>query len=459
MSEMDQYDEWDLTPLPIPPRSTLHALQPIGMGTPLVESLTSYITRLAEAHSVFSGPLLYKLVVPLVPDYSPAEIQHGLFRESGHRSTLLNGTGLPTRYAVSALETLTLRTDLHHLTLLSLAEIFPPTTKGLLRLTKVWCPICYENQRTKGQPIYDPLLWFFQEVVLCSHHHCLLSTACPYQDCAKPLPAVNWRSRAGYCSYCQRWLGRSREQVDTWASEDGSECHWQRWVAQTISEMLMYLPSFPSLERQRIRQVVQRAVQQLSDDNLSAFTRTLEMPHTTVDSWLQGERIPEMPRLLWLSYRLGLGFREFLFDEVDTLHFSFQEPPRAVAPFSQRKVIDTKEVYHALEESLANNEQPPPTLRMMTQRLKLSSATLYKIHPAACHEMARRYKVYVQQRKELRLQRLREVVKQAALQLRAEGITPTQKRIAPYLSQSGILRNPGVRAFLNEICTGIEERG
>jgi hypothetical protein len=176
---------------------------------------------------IFSGPLLYRLIVPLVPDYSPTEKQHGLFRESGQRSTLLNGTGLPAMYAVQALETLTLRTDLLHLTLLPLIAIFPPTTRGLLRLTKAWCPVCYEDQRTTAQPIYDPLLWFFQDVALCPHHCCLLSTVCPYQDCARPLPAVAWRSRAGYCSYCQRWLGLPQEQIKEVSSLERKDWYWQ----------------------------------------------------------------------------------------------------------------------------------------------------------------------------------------------------------------------------------------
>ncbi|WP_249354801.1 MULTISPECIES: TniQ family protein [Ralstonia] len=34
------------------PRSTLHALAPIGIGTPEVESLLSYLCRLAASHAV-----------------------------------------------------------------------------------------------------------------------------------------------------------------------------------------------------------------------------------------------------------------------------------------------------------------------------------------------------------------------------------------------------------------------
>lgn len=112
MDEADRYGEWDLTPLPMPPRTILYALDPIGVGTPQVESLTSYITRLAEAHGVFPGLLVSKMIAPLVPGYSPDEKQYGLFADAGERSNLFNGAGLPAIYAVQALSTLTLRTDL-----------------------------------------------------------------------------------------------------------------------------------------------------------------------------------------------------------------------------------------------------------------------------------------------------------------------------------------------------------
>lgn len=39
------------------PRSTLHALEPIGLGTPEVESLLSYFCRLAVSHSVSAAAL------------------------------------------------------------------------------------------------------------------------------------------------------------------------------------------------------------------------------------------------------------------------------------------------------------------------------------------------------------------------------------------------------------------
>ena len=42
----------------MPSRSNLYSLKPIGVKTPYIESLTSYIMRLAEAHSVRTWKLI-----------------------------------------------------------------------------------------------------------------------------------------------------------------------------------------------------------------------------------------------------------------------------------------------------------------------------------------------------------------------------------------------------------------
>jgi len=46
------------------PHSRLYHLEPIGMGSSLVESLTSYVTRLAEAHSVTVRNLVSHEIAP-----------------------------------------------------------------------------------------------------------------------------------------------------------------------------------------------------------------------------------------------------------------------------------------------------------------------------------------------------------------------------------------------------------
>src|SRR5713101_1567284 len=104
---LDTYEEWNLTFPPIPERSVLVSLEPVGVGTPWVESLTSYITRLASAHAVFPGVLMNKVIEPLVQGKNPrlVHISHG------EKTNLLNATGLRATLAVHLFETLTMRAD------------------------------------------------------------------------------------------------------------------------------------------------------------------------------------------------------------------------------------------------------------------------------------------------------------------------------------------------------------
>src|SRR6266702_3016311 len=96
---------------------------------------------------------------------------------------------------VRALEGLTQREELQCLTLLTWREVFPLV--GLVRPTKAWCGACYEEQQRAGHPIYDPLLWAFQDLIVCVRHQQYLRFHCPYQDCQKSLPWLAWAGRPG----------------------------------------------------------------------------------------------------------------------------------------------------------------------------------------------------------------------------------------------------------------------
>src|SRR4051812_30312421 len=59
------YDDCDVMAPPIPSRSQLYYLSPVGVGTPAVESLTSYVMRLAQAHCVTTRTLVTDQLFPL----------------------------------------------------------------------------------------------------------------------------------------------------------------------------------------------------------------------------------------------------------------------------------------------------------------------------------------------------------------------------------------------------------
>src|SRR5690349_6171525 len=64
-SSVSAYCRWTRTAPATGARSTLYHLLPIGVGTTNVESLTSYIMRLAEAHCVLTRTLVVEQLFPL----------------------------------------------------------------------------------------------------------------------------------------------------------------------------------------------------------------------------------------------------------------------------------------------------------------------------------------------------------------------------------------------------------
>ena len=443
--------------MPIPARSTLYALEPIGVGTPWVESLTSYIARLADAHCVFPGVLMEKIIVPLAFGFSPRKGAQALFKGDGNKSNLLNATGTRAKRAVQELEKLTLRKDPHHLTLLTWTEAL--YIRGLIRLTRAWCPLCYEEWRISGQTVYDPLLWALLPVTVCVHHHVHLSQFCPYEDCRRQLPGLAWRSRPGYCSYCHRWLGNSQGMMQSPSlSLDDETLLWQQWATQSLGSLLVLAPTIVAAPtKKQVITVLRKCVQQLSGSNARAFGQLLGVSRLMVTHWLREDKIPQIEALLRVSYVVGVRLGELVLGDTETLQMCLRDAPiQKPHKKRQQKPLDVEHVRLALEDALTNNEYPPPSLFEVSRRLGHTLRTLYKCHHTACLEIKSRYKAYLQAQRAERIQRQREEMRQIALDLRAESISLSRTHVAQCLTTPGILRDPKMRDALDEILRELE---
>ena len=165
----DLCEAWDLTLPTCLTHSRLYALEPLGMGTSNVESLTSYVTRLAEAHGVSLRTLVIQELLPLLKrDYLSNPFGNTLSSFWKEAARALNGTGTLAQEWAQTLERLTLRTNLRFLTLLPWATVL--TQQRLLRCTRAWCPDCFMEWQATGIPIYEPLLWNVNAVSVCPRH-------------------------------------------------------------------------------------------------------------------------------------------------------------------------------------------------------------------------------------------------------------------------------------------------
>jgi len=197
---IEEYEAWNTDTPSLPPATRLYHLPPIGLGTPMVENLTGYIVRLAEAHCVSAGVLYWKEIRALADKGNIFTFR--VSKVDGYSTHTINGLGRPATDFVRALETLTGRGDLSSLTLLNWAGVLP--RHPLLRRCRAWCESCLYAWREANQLVYEPLLWTLQAVTVCPYHRRILRQACPHCECR--IGPMDSRSRRDHCSRCGQTL-------------------------------------------------------------------------------------------------------------------------------------------------------------------------------------------------------------------------------------------------------------
>ncbi|WP_257153385.1 TniQ family protein [Bacillus pseudomycoides] len=124
-------------------RSQLYGLKPIGIETPYVESLTSYLIRLSEAHQVYPSSLISYVIAPILDK----EFLINSATRGGNRfydgARTMNGFGSNALDMVDALTSLTEVQQLDVLTLAPMKGVIP--SRHLLKNHLSWCSICYEE--------------------------------------------------------------------------------------------------------------------------------------------------------------------------------------------------------------------------------------------------------------------------------------------------------------------------
>ncbi|MEA5603259.1 TniQ family protein [Nostoc sp. UHCC 0252] len=449
------YECWDLKKVSIPSRSRLYQLEPVGIDTSLVESLTGYISRLAEAHCVTPKVLISRELVSFIPKTYRTT---NLF-EMRSLTGALNGLGTMAFDLVTVLESMTLRSDLRFLTLLTWTNIFPQ--RKLLRSRRAWCPYCYEEwYSSKDQVIYEPLIWFFEAVTVCHCHNQSLCQRCFH--CKRDIPPLASYSRPGYCPYCLEWLGVTADYPSSDnISPSKEEIIWQTWVIKTIGELLATTPRLSKpLQREIVAQAFCRYVEQFAEGNTAAFARMLEIPKNKVWMWQMGKVLPELNVILKICFTLQVSVLDFLTQEIkkdNSSQFSAM-PQKQVVDSSRKKLevkFDSDRTQRLLENVLQANEQPLP-MTAVAKRLGYPKRVLYRHFPELCRAISAEYVKYMKESRVKRIEQCCEEVKQAVRQFHAEGIYPSEAAISKLLAKPGCFRDKQVRAALRaarkEIC-------
>jgi len=456
--EIAAIEVWNLELPTLPERSHFYHLKPMGVGTPYAESLTSYITRLAEAHCVSPKALVVRELLPMFGRPALSEQNPRIHNLWNSDAMTINGTSAYARDWVRALERLTLRSDLSFLTMLTWSDVI--NRRGLLRATQAWCPDCFGEWQRNNSCLYHPLLWSLKAVTICPRHHMRLSTHCLHEDCSRPFPLLSLSSRLGYCPYCGQWLGLEPGPLGGKDEEKTSDDDLARqcWIANAIGELIEAASRLLAPpRREKLASSITQCSDQLADGSLSLLARRLGIHNGTLYFWQQRCKIPFFETLLRLCWGLGISPRLLLIEDVEDY-----SNITSIKPIKRRqcKSIGDNELRKVLEACLL--EEPPPSLKEVAKRLGYSQeSTLYDRFSELSSAIKARYSNEQKSTRPkiaragttLALDELREYLQKVLMS--SETPIPTMQEIAKRL---GYRRSRSIRTRAPDLCAAIVQK-
>ncbi len=438
----------------LPPRSRLYCLPPLGMGTVEVESLTSYIQRLAWAYRVNPRVLVSQEIFPHLRQAYYAQPDLGrLGSFSRTRSMSINGTGDVARDWTEVLEQLTMRSDLRFLTVRPWADGLPAW--GLLRNAPQWCLLCYEEWREQKLPVYQPLLWTLQVVRVCLRHVQPLVEHCPI--CRKLQSAIASKRQLGYCTQCRAWLGTTQEKAGS-SVDDQDLLDWQAWVVSTVEELSLASRAFGSLPWSELSRGMAACVEAVGGGR--AFGRLMKASKMVASSWLNKQRTPSFSYVLEMCYVLNISPLQVMTVEPERLkerlltNATYRQPPctKQCLPASKGDMLSIQQFL----QKVLDGEAGPFPVRHVARQLGVGEKFLVGRFPQECAQITAQYQADRAERAKQRVTQECDEVRQAVLTLDNRGVALSRSQVAALLSNPNILRRPEGKATWQALC---RERG
>jgi len=328
----DETSCWNIDDaLPVAP-SILYPLTPLGVGTPFVESLTSFVKRLAQAHHIKVVDLVTFCGTQTEADILPSTLQ---------KLSRIDGITTGARSWPVLLRDLTCQDEVVCLTMDYWRSLLNPYR--ILRQYHAWCPKCYADAVQTESPLYEPLLWRLRCVEVCPVHFCRLMDICP--TCGCRFTTLSNRAVVGFCPKCHHWLGSSSTTDENISvSEEASQ------IAQAVGHLLSLAPRVKPPEWKQLCTVIS-VVKQHQQTTYTQFERILHFGMTSLMDVKAGLRQPNLEVLARLSMFSG----EVLWEAL--VQSTVPPLPHSLLERSQMNTLNEKRLY--LEYLLASTEPLP----------------------------------------------------------------------------------------------------
>ena len=418
----------------------LYGCTPIGAGTPLTESLTSLIGRLAVARSLMPSVISERLVRPLVPE--------GLKEESFWRNRLCGQNSLAwdnhadfTAVLVDVLAELTDLDGLSFHTLLPWRRLFAAQHGRVLSSRhRRWCASCLAGWHANGVEPWEPLLWRVGVVRRCPVHRTPLSEVCPRCKSSQGfMPGV---VPFGIC----RWCGHDLEIDDPMRTRraarlTGSVKRWEWEVAQAVGRLLAAQEEMAAFASPRgFLTLLERIRNRVDSHSLLGLSRYIGANQASVKNWMDGKRLWCFGSFIQVCMRVGVDplavavfpHRDFSVPERSERELRLGAPRLARQAGSRSpscrywEPARWRQAEKQLAEILEGPEPGQFSVVAVTRLLGITPGALQKRYPEVYVRIRDLHAAYRKRMREERLARREARLREAFLACVQEGVYPSK---------------------------------
>jgi hypothetical protein len=388
--------------LNFPHRTPLFPLLPIGSGTPLVECLSGYISRLSSEHSVLISDFLD---VPCLVTIEKRNVDRRTRRRLFHASSfMIDGSPTLTPDWISALEAATGITSFREHTILPYVQL---SSSSWLRAWEAWCPQCLKEWRLQESVVYKPLLWAIKAASVCPIHLCVLNEICP--SCNRRHRPLTNGSQVGYCGRCHCWLGSDSNVISIRHVTTSPEA-MATWSSDQIGQLLA---AVPGISRPLSSNEVCRSLRGIIEANPSKsgdlLSHAMGITRRSLTTWSIGQTLPRLDGLCRISFHMGIPLLALVQGNIPAgrIHSSITGPldshncdlscgnkqsetelgnATSSIPMNAGVKLAHFQTTQALADALA--ETPPPSAYKLAKRLGYANSTgLKRHHPHSYNEL------------------------------------------------------------------------
>ncbi|CAM3696992.1 TniQ family protein [Roseateles saccharophilus] len=414
--------------------AVLMRLAPAGVGTPMVESLSGYVRRLAGLHRVTSMQ-----VERLVNDAGER-----IFRDVSTQPFRLD---LPTAGAYQfsrRLAEMVREPSVHRLGSPWHEHWAPPQS---FKLTRSWCPDCLDEMSTP----YSPLVWSLKAYTVCHMHQVALVDACPCCGATQSEHRVGSAALTS-CNHCGGSLKRDATVERRPKASPPVRCDQSTLAAELIGDLQNHgddVRTPPDVNRMVQQAIDLKHIRSASElASLAKISKGTLHRHCTSESNLTADVLLR----LCVAARIAPGSLFGLRAPNDPSSFA----GRASAYFLPESRVRLARDWEAIRRALAAamEEENIPSVAEFAARHEVGARELKSQWGAMARSLTALRLKQIEERRRAAVAALADQIEDSTRALWSNGVRLSGRRIARTVAVRR--ESPIFIAAMGQLCTGVQ---